>query len=228
MKNSVKRTIWLTAIWLVLVLMVAVLALLAGCASTRVILLREEESIRLPIRAIDAPEIAAGTVLFVNRTPGVWRSCVVYPGWWSIDQLIVGGLDGNYHLRIEPNFRPKGYFEVDPAMGGPRHSFYKEQLVGLFDRGAAYTIVVITKSFTGGVLQIDAFGFQMSDRYGERYYYYPTLGPVAALDRQVSRPVNHVEHLPDFHPDRVSNDFHLLIILDLDRLLHGAPEQIYP
>ena len=198
------------------------LALLAGCATTRVVMVLEEDTIRLPIRAIDAPEIAAGTVLFVNRTPGVWRSCVVYPGWWSIDQLMVGGLDGHYHLRVEPNFRPAGVFEVKPALGGPRHSFYKEQLVGLFDRGATYTLLVVTKSFTGSVLQVDAFGFQMSDRFGERYYYYPTLGPVAALDRQVSRAVNHVEYLPDFHPDRVSNDFHLLIIIDLNQLLHGG------
>ncbi len=224
----IKRHVFLRLVPLILLAATLLLALAAGCSTTRVILLREEESIRLPIRAIDAPEIAAGTVLFVNRTPGVWRECVVYPGWWSITDLIVGGMDGNYHLRIEPNFRPVGYFEVDPAMGGPRHSFYKEQLVGLFDRGATYTVLVVTKSFTGSVLQIDAFGFQMSDRYGERYYYYPTLGPVAALDRQVSRPVNHIEHLPDFHPDRVSNDFHLLIILDLERWLHGSPEQIYP
>ncbi len=209
--------------FLALALAVLFLAFLAGCATTRVVLIREEEGIRLPIRALkDVPEIAPGTVLFVNRTPGVWRTCVVYPGQWNADQLIVGGLDGNYHLRVEPNFRPVGYFKVPPALGGPRHPFYKERLAGFFDRGTAYTVIVITKSFTGRVLQMDVFGFQMSDRYGERYYYYPTLGPAAALDIQVSRSVNHVEHLPDYYPDRVGNDIRLLIIVDPNQLLRDA------
>lgn len=186
----------------------------AGCAHQVKLRVNEGSELFKIKKFKGVPETHPGTVLFVNRSTGIWQRCLVFEDYLSKDQL----LDPDYATGgFELSHKPVGYFEVGPAVDGLPIT-EKTKLVGFFFPGTDYTILCFLEGFDGSVLDIQTVNINFTPRPpGERFYYTTILGTPA------EKFVNHYAYLPQWYSYRGSNTFGLTINLSdlLHRLIHS-------
>lgn len=190
------------------------IVILSGCAGQRLVVKKDSEL--FTIKAIkNVSETHPATVLFVNRSPGVWQKCLIFEGYFSQDQLL--GIDlttGEFGIKVIP----VGYFEVGSALDGyPR--IEKTKLVGPFRDRHDYTALCFLEGFDGRIVSVQTVFVNYTVRpLQEKYYYYTALGPV-------ERFVNHYQYLPEYYSyGSGSNGASIKINLNqlLQKLIHIA------
>lgn len=186
----------------------------AGCAH-QVKLTVNKDSELFKIKAVkNIPETHPSTVLFVNRSIGIWQRNLVFRSKFSVDQLLEPDYEtGDYKLAHVPT----GYFEVGPAVDGSPVS-EKTKLVGFFLPGTYYTILCFLEGFDGYVLDIQTIHVNFTPQPpGEEFYYTTIFGTRA------KRFVNHYQLLPQWYSYYGTNTIGLTINLNdlLGRLIHS-------
>ncbi len=197
-----------------------VAAILSGCAGPRLVVKKDSELFKIK-KVKDVPETHPGTVLFVNRSTGIWQRCLVFEGSLSKQQILgVDYTSGQFKL----DHIPVGYFEVGPAVDGQPVTD-KTELVGFFLPRNDYTVLCFLEGFDGKVLDIQTINVNyFVQPPGERFYYYSILGITMA-----ERFVNHYQFLPQWYQYYGTNTVGLTININdlLHRLIHaiGARDQ---
>ena len=185
-----------------ILVVIATAVIFSGCAHQIQLKVNKNSELFKIGKVKNVPETHPGTVLFVNRSTGIWQRCLVFEDYLSKDQL----LDPDYATGgFELSHKPIGYFEVGPAVDG--HSVTeKSELVGLFSRGTDYTIMSFLEGFDGRIVDIQTIHLNYTPRPpGERFHYTTILGTPA------ERFVNHYVFLPQWYSYYGSNTIGLTI-----------------
>lgn len=179
-----------------------------------------------PVKDNRPERTRAGNVLFVNRSPGVYREVAVYDGHHSYDQLFVFDSSGLPALVSYPI----GEFYLDPPVSRERPDEDTEgntELVNLLYPGRTYTLFILNKTMSGGLIGRPMVITRTVSRtvLGEKYHYKPWLGPRAG--ETVYETVNDVEYLPNVSTGQYAGDNYLLDLdVDINMLLRRGIHRI--
>lgn len=172
------------------IMVVVVAVIFSGCAPVLRVHIPETSPF-FRIGAIkNVPAIHSRSILFINEATATWQRCLVFEGYYSLDQLFREGGDGLPELQVVP----VGYFKIGPQIG----RVPAEELGGYFEPRQDYTILCFLENVLGGVVDIDVVHAAIGGRdfFRYRYVYTNTFG------LRAEKWINCLVRLPYHHPRR--------------------------